>query len=110
MDYKYWGAVMITTERVVPRVLMALNAQDALPPMGAAPKGDASMVASRIIKNNFPACEGAFNAKRLSDGSIRARCDGIDYLVFTLFDGNDGEVREVALNCTAAKAILSRPC
>lgn len=50
-------------------------------PVGAAPKGDAATVASRIIKYNFPQCKKVTNASRRGDGSILATCDGTDYLV-----------------------------
>lgn len=80
------------------------------PAAGAAPKGDATAVASRIIKYNFPSCKRVSNAIRVSDGSIRATCDGTDYLVFTLFDAKAGEILEVAMNCKAAKDLLNVSC
>jgi hypothetical protein len=72
-------------------------------PVGAAPKGDATAVASRIIKENFPNCKRVTSAVRSTDGSIRAVCDGTKYLVFTVFNTKEGKVIELALNCTAAK-------
>lgn len=44
--------------------------------VGAAPSGDATTVASRIIKYNFPNCKRVTSAVRSADGSIRAVCDG----------------------------------
>jgi len=78
--------------------------------VGAAPKGDAATVASRIIKYNFPACRKVSGAVRRSDGSIRAACDGTQYLVFTIFNPNEGKVIEVAMNCTASKQLVNVPC
>lgn len=81
-----------------------------LPPIGAAPKGDANEVASRIIKYNFPACKRVTGAVRQSDGSIAARCDGTLYLVFTMFNPKEGKTIEAALNCAAAKSLLNVSC
>lgn len=78
--------------------------------VGSAPKGDASSVASRIIKYNFPACKQVSSVARRPDGAIRATCDGKDYLVFTVFNPKEGRVIEVALNCTAAKQMLDVTC
>jgi len=78
--------------------------------IGAAPKGDAVNVASRIIKENFPECRRVTKAVRAADGGIHARCDATDYLVFTLFNAKEGKVREVAMNCTAAKRLLNISC
>jgi hypothetical protein len=78
--------------------------------VGAAPKGDPAVVASKIIKYNFPKCQHVSNAARRPDGSIRAVCDGIDYLVFTVFNAKEGKVIKVALNCTAAKSLLNVAC
>lgn len=80
------------------------------PPVGAAPQGNASAVASRIIKYNFPGCKRVAGAQRLSDGSIRASCDGTDYRVFTIFNAKEGKTIEVALNCTAAQRLLNVSC
>lgn len=82
----------------------------AAPAVGAAPKGDPTNVASKIIKYNFPKCKRVSNATRAPDGSIRAKCDNTDYLVFTLFNPKEGKTLEVALNCTAAKALLNISC
>ncbi len=71
--------------------------------VGAAPKGDATGVASRIIKHNFPSCQRVTGVVRQADGSIRAACDGTQYLVFTVFNAKEGKVIELALNCTAAR-------
>lgn len=80
------------------------------PTFGAAPKGDAISVASRVIKDNFSECRRITRASRAADGAIRARCDSTDYLVFTLFNPKAGKVHEVALNCTAAKQLLNISC
>ncbi len=80
------------------------------PAVGAAPKGDPATVASRIIKYNFPECKRVSNASRSPDGSIRAKCDGTDYLVFTMFNPKEGKLLELALNCTAAKSLLNVSC
>jgi hypothetical protein len=73
--------------------------------VGAAPTGDATQVAARIIKYNFPTCKQVSGAWRMHDGAIAATCDGILYLVFTMFDAKQGKTIELALNCAAAKAI-----
>ena len=80
------------------------------PTVGAAPNGDPTAVASRIIKYNFPECKRVSNASRSPDGSIRANCDGTDYLVFTMFNPKEGKLLELALNCTAAKSLLNVSC
>lgn len=82
----------------------------ALPPIGAAPKGDAKTVASRIIKYNFPTCKRVADARRMPDGSIRAKCDSTNYLVFTMFNAREGKTIELAMNCTAAKSLLNISC
>jgi hypothetical protein len=46
----------------------------------------------------------------MSDGSIRAKCDGTEYLVATLFNPKEGKVLELALNCNAAKRLLNVSC
>jgi hypothetical protein len=61
-------------------------------PIGAAPRGDASAVAARVIKYNFPSCRHVSAAVRLSDGSIRAMCDGLQYRVFTVFNSESHNV------------------
>ncbi len=78
--------------------------------VGAAPKGDAKIIATRIIKYNFPKCKRITSAVRLADGSIRANCDGTDYLVFTVYSAKEGKMLEVAMNCTAAKRLLNIDC
>jgi hypothetical protein len=78
--------------------------------VGAAPKGDATVVASKIIKHNFPECKRVTGAVRASDGSIRAKCDGTSYLVFTVFNAKEGKVLELAMNCSAAKSLLGVSC
>lgn len=86
---------------------MPLAAQVAV---GAAPAGDATAIAARIIKYNFPTCKRVSSATRVADGSIRAKCDGKDYLVFTMFNPKEGKTLELALNCTAAKSLLNVSC
>jgi hypothetical protein len=78
--------------------------------VGAAPKGDAAAVASRITKYNFATCKQVTGAARRPDGAIQAACDGTKYLVFTVFNPNEGKVIEVAMNCTAAKQLLGVSC
>jgi len=86
-------------------LLGTIEAQSASIATGAAPKGDAQKVAGRIIKKNFPECRRVTKATRLNDGSIQARCDGIDYHVFTVYNPEEGKVLELALNCKAAKEL-----
>ena len=78
--------------------------------VGAAPKGDATAVASRIIKYNFPTCKRVSGATRATDGAIRARCDGTEYLVFTVFNAKEGKTIELAMNCSASKSLLNVSC
>lgn len=78
--------------------------------VGAAPKGDAAEVANKIIKRNFPACKKVVRASRRPDGSISASCDGMEYLVFTVFNPKEGRTIELALNCSAAKQHLNVSC
>lgn len=85
--------------------LIAASVSIAAIPVGAAPKGEAIDVASRIIKYNFPECKRVTRAVRQADGSIRAVCDGVQYLVFTVFNAKEGRVIQLALNCTAAKSM-----
>ena len=80
------------------------------PAVGSAPKGDASAVAARIIKYNFPSCKQVSGATRREDGAIRATCDGTAYLVFTVFNPSEGKVIEVAMNCEAAKRLIGAGC
>lgn len=88
----------------------ATSANAAGPAVGAAPQGDATTVASRIIKYNFPNCKRVTSAQRQNDGSIRARCDDTNYLVFTMFNPKEGRAVELALNCKAAKQYLNIDC
>lgn len=90
--------------------ISALQADAAGFATGAAPQGDATAVASRIIKYNFPNCKRVSSASRAPDGSIRARCDGELYMVFTMFNAKEGKLTELAMNCTAAKALLDVSC
>lgn len=91
-------------------LLAALGADAAAIAVGAAPKGDTTAVASRIIKYNFPSCKRVSNAKRLPDGSIRAICDGTEYRVFTVYSAKEGKMLEVAMDCAAAKSLLDVTC
>jgi len=77
---------------------------------GAAPAGDTSKVANRIIKENFDACKNVTSAKRLHDGTIMAKCAGSDFRVFTAFKRDEGKTIEVALNCTVLKKRLDVDC
>ncbi|WP_136223461.1 hypothetical protein [Massilia sp. Mn16-1_5] len=77
---------------------------------GAAPEGNAPEVASRIIKENFAACKKVTSAKRLSDGSILAKCNGSDFRVFTAFKRDEGRTVEIAMNCTFLKKRLDIDC
>lgn len=78
--------------------------------VGAAPKGDALAIATKIIKENHPACKKVSGAKRRADGSISAQCNGTSFLVFTVFNPKEGRAIELALNCTAAKKHLNIAC
>lgn len=78
--------------------------------VGAAPKGNAVVVANKIIKYNFPSCKKVEDAKRRADGSITATCNGADFLVFTVFNSKEGRTIELAMNCTAAKQRLDISC
>ena len=86
------------------------SAQTAEIPVGAAPKGEPNAIASRIIKYNFPSCKRVSSASRNGDGSIIAKCDGVDYLVFTVFNAKEGKTLELALNCGAAKTHFNISC
>jgi hypothetical protein len=78
--------------------------------VGAAPSGDASKVATRIIKENHPTCKRVQGAKRRPDGSIEASCGGSQFLVCTVFNPKEGRTIELAMNCTAAKQHLNISC
>lgn len=78
--------------------------------VGAAPKGEAQAVASKIIKENHPTCKKVSGAIRRADGSISAKCNGTSFLVFTVFNPKEGRTIELALNCTAAKKHLDIAC
>ena len=78
--------------------------------VGAAPKGDATAVASRIIKDNFDSCKRVTSATRRNDGSILATCSGTQYLVFTMYSAKEGKMLELALNCAAAKRLADINC
>jgi len=78
--------------------------------VGAAPKGQAQAIATKIIKENHPACKTVSKATRRPDGSITAQCNGASFLVFTVFNPKEGRAMELALNCTAAKKHLNIAC
>lgn len=78
--------------------------------VGAAPKGDAHAVATKIIKKNHSACKKISGATRRPDGSIIAQCNDASFLVFTVFNPNVGRTMELALNCSAAKKLLNIDC
>lgn len=78
--------------------------------VGAAPAGEAAAVATRIIKKNYATCKRVSAAKRRPDGSIDARCDGSQFLVFTVFNPKEGRTIELAMNCTASKQLLNVSC
>ena len=78
--------------------------------VGAAPKGDATKVAGKIIKDNFPACKKMGAATRRPDGSITATCSGVEFLVFTVFNPKEGRTMELAMNCSFAKKHLNILC
>ncbi|NHZ41341.1 hypothetical protein [Massilia aquatica] len=78
--------------------------------IGAAPKGDTSKVAEKIIKKNFPSCKKMGATTRKADGSIKATCSGVEFLVFTAVNPKDNKTMELAMNCTAAKAHLNISC
>jgi hypothetical protein len=78
--------------------------------VGAAPKGEATRVAGKIIKDNFPACKKVEAATRRTDGSIKATCNGAEFLVFTVFNPKEGRAMELAMNCSAAKKHLNISC
>jgi hypothetical protein len=101
---------LVTVIAITSLLVAAWPASAAVPAIGAAPKGDPTTVASKIIKYNFPECKRVSNASRSPDGSIRAKCNGTDYLVFTMFNPKEGKVLELAMNCAAAKSLLNVSC
>lgn len=78
--------------------------------VGAAPKGEAQAVASKIIKENHPTCKKVSGATRRADGSISAKCNGTSFLVFAVFNPKEGRTIELALNCSAAKKHFDVTC
>ena len=86
-----------------PLLLFASAALADPPEVGPAPKGSATTVAARVIKASYPGCKKVTRAARAKDGSIRANCDGKDYVVFTLLDPKDGKRQPIALSCAASK-------
>lgn len=91
-------------------ILLATVAHAGSIVVGAAPAGEPNVVAAKIIKYNFPMCKKVVGAQRKSDGSIKARCDRNDYLIFTVFNAKEGRTLELALNCSAAKKTLDIDC
>ena len=104
-DTRALGLALLTRVLLLMAVALLASVEAAGAPfaVGAAPQGDAKAVGSRIIKYNFPACRNVSSATRQADGSIRATCDGVQYLVFTLFNAKEGKMTELAMNCTAAR-------
>lgn len=90
--------------------LIALPAMAKIPLTSAAPPGDETKVATRIIKANFPQCKSAKYAVRRPDGTIWARCNGDDFWIFILNNPKDGKSSEIAMNCTAAKKLTGIDC
>lgn len=78
--------------------------------VGGAPKGNPTLVAGKIIKQNFPTCKKVRDAERRLDGSIKATCDGVEFLVFTVFDTKRSRTIELAMNCSVAKQRLNIAC
>jgi len=77
----------------------AALAQATEPRFGAAPAGNPTTVAQRIIRSNFDAsvCPRVTRAERLEGGSIRATCsNGETFRAFEI----DGQ--PVALRCSVA--------
>jgi hypothetical protein len=77
----------------------------------AAPKGDAKVVAHRIILENFDRtdCPLIVAATRLGDGSIKAKCDnGQDYRVFSVIKGE--KTLRLAMRCSAARSMGVSGC
>jgi hypothetical protein len=75
-----------------------------------APAGDATSVATSVIKANFDSCKRVTKATRQKDGTIFAKCSGAEYLVFTLKNPKTAATQSVALNCEAAKTRLGVSC
>ena len=102
MEFKL-GLVALAVVACIPAYPASLT-------IGAAPKGNETAVASKIIKRNFPVCKNVQTAVRREDGSIKATCDRTDYLVFTVFNPKEGRTVELAMNCSAAKRHLNISC
>ena len=95
----------------LPLLLLTSFAVNAGPiTVGAAPQGDTTAVALRVIKYNFSTCTRVTQATRLSDGTIRATCDGVQYRVLTVYSSKEGKMVEVAMNCAAAKRLMDLSC
>ena len=72
---------------------------------GPAPAGEAKAVAASVIKEAEHPCPKIASAKRVSDGSINAKCsNGETYRVFTV------QARPVALRCSAARKLGVQGC
>ncbi len=78
--------------------------------IGPAPAGNATAVATSVIKANFDSCKRVTNATRQKDGSVFAKCSGVEYLVFSVKNQKSGAAQPVALNCDAAKTRLGISC
>lgn len=91
--------------------LSMFNLASAAPPaIGAAPEGDAKKVAEKTIKKSYKSCKMMEAATRKPDGTIKAVCSGIDFIVFTTVNPNDGSTMALAMNCSAARTHLNIAC
>ena len=90
--------------------LCAQPQQPAIVSVGGAPKGEPMAVAARVIKSKFPDCKQVSAATRLSDGSIRASCDGADYRIFTMYSPAEEKMIELVLNCTDVRGRNTGAC
>jgi len=78
--------------------------------VGPAPAGDAAIVAEAAIKESWPDCKKVVGAKRRPDGAILAKCDGVHYLIHTMFVPTEGRMETFALNCKVAREKLNIKC
>lgn len=75
--------------------------------IAAAPDGDPTIVAQKIIRENFEAtdCPLVVRAVRFGDGSIKAFCSNSEaFRVFRI------QGKQVAMRCSAAKALGVSGC
>lgn len=74
---------------------------------GAAPSGEATVVAQRVIHANFDKriCPLVVSARRVGDGSIRAQCNNRErFMVF----GMQGKA--IAMRCSIAEQLGVKGC